>query len=513
MKFYTLPVLKTRSVICILLLGILMVNCKKKDDSAVVYPIRIISPVDNSIVHDSVLILFSYDKALKIIRTECYVDLNLSETYDSVPAKIYFNSNNYQKGTAHVVYLRIVTQDGQASNSNYVTLIVGKLTKPVVTVDFLSKSSLKLTWTDYSNEENGYRISRKAGNAGFTQVANLGPNVTVYTDNALDTTTSYIYIVEAYSSNEKVASDSVKIGYFQNRYHSLAEYDVPDAIEGKVGISPDAQKIVVTNYWNDYFTVINTATGMKTSLPQTDGCDGLAISRDGTFFVTGNTENTNAIKIWDLNTLTLRNEFNTEHDEFEILINSACDHILVGGEPVQILNANDGSVVQTFTEYHCICRSMIYSKDESLLLTGGNDKKVKLFDASTATLIRTYTGHTGNVGTAFFNQDESEVISGSYEDNILLVWDKNSGVLLKTITRNSPTVTIRNGKDGQFIVASTNGTISVLDKNYQVIQEFQDFNMLYFADYNLSSDMIAGYGSQSNYKVKLFKRVGHWERE
>jgi WD40 repeat protein len=504
--------MKPKSIIFILLIGILLLNCKKKDEPAEVLPVQIISPLDNSIVHDSVPILFKCNSSLHIIKTEFYVDLNLSETFDSVPSKIFFNSNTFQKGTAHVVFLRITTEGGQTSNSNMVTLIIGKLTKPVVTVNFPGKTSLVLTWPDNSSGENGYRVSRKEGNGNITLVGDLGQNATTYTDNSIDTTKGYVYIVEVYSSDEKVASDSVKIAYFLNRYHSYVEYDVPDAIEGKVAISPDAQKVIATSYWGENFTVINTVTGIQTSLPQAGGSDGLAVDKNGDFFVTGNTENSNKIKIWDLHSLTLKYEYPTDHSEFELLTNNAGDQILVGGEPVQFLKVIDGSVVKTYSEYHTTCRSMKFSQDESLLLTGGNDDKVKLFNAVTGELVRTYTGHTGHVGTACFNFDESKVISGSYEDNTILVWDKNSGILLKTITRNSPTVTLRNGQNDQLIIASKNGLISVMDQNYQIIQEYRDFNMIYFADYNPSNDMIAAYGSQTKFCVKLMKKVGHWER-
>lgn len=501
-----------RLVSSIFLIGLFMLSCKKKNDSTDVLPIQIISPVDNSIIHDSVPIIFEHNSPLNIIKTDYYIDLILYKTYDGVPSKIFFNSNKFQKGTAHVIYLRIITQEGQNSNSNMVTLIIGKLTKPVVKVNFLNKASLELTWPDNSNDEEGYRVSRKEGNDNFTLVGNLGQNATSFIDNSIDTTKSYIYIVEAYSSNEKYASDSIKVAYFQNRYHSFIEYVVPDAIQGKIAISPDAQKVVVTNYMGDHFTVINTLTGIQTSLPQINGSYGLAMSKNGGYFVTGNTKNNSRIKIWDLNTLTLKNEYFTYSLQFELLTNNAGDHIIAGGEPVRIYKVIDGSLVQTYSEYHTTCRSLKFSQDESLLLTGGNDKKVKLFNTATGELIRIYTGHTGNVGTACFNSDESKIISGSYEDNTILIWDKSSGSLIKTITRNSPTVAISNGKNDQVIVASMNGVISVLDQDYQVIQEFKDFNRLLFADYNFTNDMIAAYGSQTNLSVKLFKKFGHWEQ-
>jgi WD40 repeat protein len=505
-------VMKTRSILTFILIGILMLNCKKKDEPVEVLPIQIISPTDNTIVHDTVPIIFKFNSALNIIRTECYVDFKLSEAFDNVPSKIYFNSNHYQKGTTHQYYLRIITKEGQTSNSNIITLIISKLTKPAVTVNFLSKTSLELTWPDNSNDENGYRVTRKEGNNIFTLIGDLGPNATSYTDNPIDTTKSYIYIVEVYSSDEKLASDSIKIEYFLNKYHFFIEYDVPSSVEGKIVISPDAQKVVVTNYWENYFTVINTANGVKTSLPQDGGSMGLAMSHNGSFFVTGNTHNSNMIKIWDLNTLSLINQFYTAHYDYELLTNHADDQLVISGEPVEIYTVADGSLVKTYLEYKTTCRSLKFSQDESLLLTGGNDQKVKIFNTGMGELIRTFTGHTGNVGTACFNQDESKIISGSYEDNTILIWDKSSGDIYKTITRNYPTVSICNGRNGEIIVASRNGLISILDQDYQVIQEFKDFDFLISADYNSSNDLIAAYGSQTDYKVKLFKKIGHWEK-
>lgn len=501
-----------RFVLTMIFIGTFMFGCKKDDESNDVPSIQIISPQDNSIVHDSVPILFEYDKSLNIIRTEIYIDLILSETYVNIPGKLYFNSNDYQRGTAHVVQLRIITKDGKTINSNLVTLIIGKLTKPKVTVDFPDKASAELHWQDNSNEETGYRIFRQAGNSAFTLISNLGPNTTSYTDHSIDTAMRYVYIVEACSSGEHCSSDSIKIEYFLNRYSSFMEYEVPAAIEGKIAISPDGRKIVITNYMADQFTVINRVTGIQTSLAMDGGSFGLAMSRNGDFFVTGSTHDNNKIRIWNLNTLSLVNEYNTDNLEFELLTSNSDDQILTSGEPVKAYQVVDGTLVQTYQEYHTTCRSLKFSKDGTLLLTGGNDSKVKLFLTGTGEMIRVYTGHTAQVGTACFNIDESKIISGSYEDNTVLVWDKNTGSLLKTVMRNSPTVTIRNGINDQLIVASRNGEISVLDKDYKVIQDFRDLTMLFFADYNTADDMIAAYGVKTNQIVRLYKKIGHWER-
>jgi WD40 repeat protein len=504
--------MKIKLVLSCILIGMLISGCKKGDESTDVQPIQINLPVDNAIVHDSVPILFEYDKNLDIIKTEFYIDLILNRTYENVPGKVYFSSSDFQRGTAHVIYLGIKTKDGKTFNSNKVTLIIGKLSKPVVTVDFPDKSSVELHWTDFSNEETGYRILRQEGNSAFTLLSNPGPNMTSYTDHSIDTARRYVYIVEAYSSGENYPSDSIKIEYFLNRYGSFMEYEVPAAIEGKIAISPDGQKIVVTNYMADQFTEINTVTGVQTRLDMAGGSCGLAVSRSGNFFVTGNTHDNNKIRIWDFNTLSMLHEYSPEYYVFELLTNNTDDQILTGGGPVQAYRVADGTLVQTYPEYHTTCRSLKFSKDGTGLLAGGNDSKVVLFSSATGEVIKVYTGHTAQVGTTCFNMDESKIISGSYEENTVLVWDKNTGTVLKTITMNSPTVTIRNGLNDQIIIASGNGEIAVLDNNYNTIQKIRTLNRLLFADYNTADDIIAAYGSVNKQVVMLYKKFGHWER-
>ncbi len=504
----------TKTLLCLFLAGLLLSGCKKKDEPpepAAVLPVQIISPADGAFVHDSVPIVFTVNPALKIIRTECYVDFQLFEAYDSVPAKIYFNAGLFVKGSTHHYNLKIITKDGFTSNSNILTLVISKLSRPAVTVDFLTKTSLKLTWADNSNNESGYRVKRKEGNNNYSLVGNLDPATLTFTDLNLDTTKSYSYLVEVYSSQDETASDTINIAYFLNRYHFYNEYVVPNSVEGKIVISPDLQKVIVTNYWDDNFTVINTATGMLTSLYQDGGSMGLAMSHSGNFFASGGTHDWDLIKIWDMNTLSLIRQFKAGASNYALLMNNNDEQLVVGGEPVHVFNTGDGSLVKKFSVTNAIGRSVDLSQDESLLLTGGNDNLVKLYNATSGTLIRTFTGHTGHVGAAIFSSDETKIISGSYEDNTIIIWDANSGNILKTITMGTSTVSICNGKNGEVIIAGVNGNISVMNMDGEMIQEFKEFNMLLAIDVNTSFDVIAAYGSSTVFKVKLFGKSGHWE--
>ena len=62
-------------------------------------------------------------------------------------------------------------------------------------------ASLHLTWTDNSDNEDGFNIERKLGpNGTFAVVGSVGANVTSYTDANLADSTTYCYRVNAFNS-------------------------------------------------------------------------------------------------------------------------------------------------------------------------------------------------------------------------------------------------------------------------------------------------------------------------
>jgi hypothetical protein len=68
----------------------------------------------------------------------------------------------------------------------------------------LTSTSIQLDWTDNSPDETGFRVERRVGMAAFATVANLGANVTTFTNTGLTANTTYDYRVFAVN----VAGDS-----------------------------------------------------------------------------------------------------------------------------------------------------------------------------------------------------------------------------------------------------------------------------------------------------------------
>jgi hypothetical protein len=62
-----------------------------------------------------------------------------------------------------------------------------------------SSSSIKLTWSDNTNRELGYKIDRSTDGSSWSQVATTGASVATYTDSGLSSGKKYYYRVRAYN--------------------------------------------------------------------------------------------------------------------------------------------------------------------------------------------------------------------------------------------------------------------------------------------------------------------------
>lgn len=59
---------------------------------------------------------------------------------------------------------------------------------------------IDLTWTDASNNEDGFKIERKSGTEAFTLLTSVGQNIITYSDKGLNAGTNYTYRVYSYNT-------------------------------------------------------------------------------------------------------------------------------------------------------------------------------------------------------------------------------------------------------------------------------------------------------------------------
>ena len=101
-------------------------------------------------------------------------------------------------------------------------------------------------------------------------------------------------------------------------------------------------------------------------------------------------------------------------------------------------------------------RACAFSPDGRLILSGSNDKSLRLWDASSGKLIRTLEGHSNGVLACAFSPDGRLILSGS-NDHSLRLWDASSGKLIRTLEGHSNGVwACAFSPDGRLILSGSN---------------------------------------------------------
>ena len=115
---------------------------------------------------------------------------------------------------------------------------------------------------------------------------------------------------------------------------------------------------------------------------------------------------------------------------------------------VKVWDAKSGSELRTLAGHKNFVSRLAFSRDGSLLATGGTDSTIKLWDLLAGRELRTLKAHTGSISALDFSADGRFVVSGS-EDGSTRLWSTQSGELLATL------ISLNNGDD--WLVATPDG--------------------------------------------------------
>jgi len=96
----------------------------------------------------------------------------------------------------------------------------------------------------------------------------------------------------------------------------------------------------------------------------------------------------------------------------------------------------------------------IFNKTSTLLISGGHDNIIKLWDVNTGGLIKQFAGHDDWVYDICLSVDEKYIYSASL-DKTIKVWDISSGKLIATLKGHSDgVVSLDISKDGKYLVSA-----------------------------------------------------------
>ena len=72
--------------------------------------------------------------------------------------------------------------------------------------------------------------------------------------------------------------------------------------------------------------------------------------------------------------------------------------------------------------------SVAFSSDGTRIVSGSEDKSVRVWDALTGVELKELKGQTGSVNSVAFSSDGTRIVSGS-RDHSVRVWDVSTGIL------------------------------------------------------------------------------------
>ena len=118
---------------------------------------------------------------------------------------------NLIEGTQYYYRLQGVNAGGRSAYSSEKSVTTTLIAPGSLSLQALSSSKVRLTWTDKSATETGFTIERSPlTDTNFTQIATVGANTSSFTDTGLSRSTKYYYRVRAYNGYTTSAYSSEK---------------------------------------------------------------------------------------------------------------------------------------------------------------------------------------------------------------------------------------------------------------------------------------------------------------
>ncbi|KAF7333332.1 WD40 repeat-like protein [Mycena venus] len=113
---------------------------------------------------------------------------------------------------------------------------------------------------------------------------------------------------------------------------------------------------------------------------------------------------------------------------------------------------------------HNAVPAVAFSPDGTHIVSGSEDKTVRIWDVITGTELQRLQGHSDCVGSVEFSPDGTHIVSGS-DDKRVHIWDVIAGTKLRTMHGHSDTVrSVAFSPDGKHVVSgSTDRTVRIWD--------------------------------------------------
>ena len=182
----------------------------------------------------------------------------------------------------------------------------------------------------------------------------------------------------------------------------------------------------------------------------------------GTRALTGHSNGT--ITLWDTEDGSKIDSFNRNNAAvWSVAFAGSADRFLAASHDwkIGVFDVRSGSKpVHVFDDHQNAVKSLAYSQGGRVVVSGGADRSVKLWDFATLELVRTYRGNRDYVSAVAVTRDGTRIASGNIDGNIR-IWSTRSSRLLRRYTKHEGRITsLAFSPDGsRLLSASRDGTL------------------------------------------------------
>ncbi|MBW4561527.1 MAG: hypothetical protein KME32_10310 [Mojavia pulchra JT2-VF2] len=131
---------------------------------------------------------------------------------------------------------------------------------------------------------------------------------------------------------------------------------------------------------------------------------------------------------------------------------------------IKVWNWQTGEEVRTLAGHDDYVRAIVLTSDGKYIISGSHDTTIKVWNWQIGEEVRTLTGHTGWVNAVALTPDSKYVISAS-ADKTLKLWDWHTGEVLRTLTGHTKSVNaVALASDSKYVIsASADKTLKLWD--------------------------------------------------
>ncbi|CAN8305101.1 unnamed protein product [Cochlearia groenlandica] len=131
----------------------------------------------------------------------------------------------------------------------------------------------------------------------------------------------------------------------------------------------------------------------------------------------------------------------------------------------KIWNALTGDELHSFEHKH-IVRACAFSEDTHLLLTGGMEKILRIFDLNRPDAPPKEVGKTlGSIRTVEWLHSDNTILSSCTDTGDIRLWDIRSDKIVQTLETKSPVTSAEVSRDGRYITTADGSSVKFWDTN------------------------------------------------